>query len=161
MQGSGIVRLETIELKRFVVASDFEDAAGSVDLIVFPEAYRRLSEQIKLDLPVLIKGNVRIEEGANPKLAVSQITALEDAKPKLPRNLRIRVPLDSAADTTIDALHRLCSERKGDAKVLFDLERAGAFLVVMEAESYNVVPDRSFINRVEELCGKGSVRTID
>jgi hypothetical protein len=45
--------------------------------------------------------------------------------------------------------------------VLFDLERKGDFTVVMEAEGYNVLPDRNFINRVEELCGRGSVRVID
>jgi len=44
---------------------------------------------------------------------------------------------------------------------LFDLERAGDFLVVMEAEGYNVQPDRTFISRVEQLCGRGSVRIIE
>ena len=56
---------------------------------------------------------------------------------------------------------RSARERKGEAKVLFDLERKGDFTVVMEVEGYNVLPDRSFINRVEELCGRGSVRIID
>ena len=34
-------------------------------------------------------------------------------------------------------------------------------MVVMEAEGYNVQPDRNFIARVEELCGRGAVRVID
>ena len=55
-------------------------------------------------------------------------------------------------------LQTICRERKGAARVLFDLERKGDFTVVMEAEGYNVLPDRAFINRVEELCGRGSVR---
>ncbi len=33
-------------------------------------------------------------------------------------------------------------------------------MVVMEAASYNVMPDRAFLGRVEELCGRGSVRGI-
>jgi len=41
------------------------------------------------------------------------------------------------------------------------VERQGDFMVVMEAEGYNVEPDRSFISRVEELCGPGAVRVID
>ena len=65
------------------------------------------------------------------------------------------------AETTVDALHSICTERKGEAKVLFDVERQGDFMVVMEAEGYNVLPDRNFIARVEELCGRGSVRIID
>jgi DNA polymerase-3 subunit alpha len=52
-------------------------------------------------------------------------------------------------------------QRKGQAKVLFDVEREGDFMVVMEAEGYNVLPDRTFIARVEELCGRGAVRVID
>jgi len=110
---------------------------------------------------VLVKGGVRVEEGSNPKLMVDDIMPLGDAKPKLPTHLRIKVPLDTASPETIDALHAICSERKGEARVLFDLERKGDFTVVMEAEGYNVLPDRAFINRVEELCGRGSVRPIE
>jgi methionine aminopeptidase len=106
-------------------------------------------------------GGVRIEEGANPKLTVNDIISLEDVKVPLPKSLRIRVPLEKASENTVDELHLLFSQRKGDAKVLFDVEREGDFMVVMEAEGYNVLPDRSFIGRVEELCGRGAVRVID
>jgi len=137
-----------------------EDMFGKVELLVFPEAYRKLVEKVKLEVPVLIRGGVRIEEGANAKLTVNEITPLDEAKVPLPKALRIRVPLESATEDTVSALHALFHERKGEAKVLFDVERQGDFMVVMEAEGYNVMPDRSFIGRVEELCGRGSVRVI-
>jgi DNA polymerase-3 subunit alpha len=138
-----------------------EDMNGSVDILCFSESFKKLTERLKLDVPVLVKGSVRVEEGSNAKLMISEITPLEEAKPKLPRSLRIKIPLETASTGTIDALHTLCAERKGEAKVLFDLERKGDFTVVMEVEGYNVLPDRSFINHVEELCGRGSVRIID
>jgi DNA polymerase-3 subunit alpha len=138
-----------------------EDMAGSIDLLIFPEAFRRLQDKVRLEVPVLVRGGVRVEEGANPKLTVSDITPLEEAKPKLPRSLRIRIPAETAGPETIDALHRIFTERRGEAKVLFDVERAGDFMVVMEAEGYNVHPDRAFLARVEEICGRGSVRVID
>ena len=68
---------------------------GSVEMLVFPEAYRKLQEKVKLEVPVLIRGGVRIEEGANPKLTVNDITPLEEAKVPLPRSLRIRIPLET------------------------------------------------------------------
>ncbi|MBZ5646860.1 MAG: DNA polymerase III subunit alpha [Acidobacteriia bacterium] len=145
----------------FYAQGTLEDMAGSVDMLVFPEAYRRLGDKVKLDVPVLIRGGVRVEEGGSPKVTVSEITPLEQAQPRLPRSLRIRVPLETATEATVDALHSLCVERKGEAKVLFDVERPGDFMVVMEAEGYNVQPDRAFISRVEQLCGRGSVRIID
>jgi len=138
-----------------------EDMNGSVDILCFADAYKRLAEKIKLTVPVLVKGGVRVEEGSNPKLMIDDITPLEEAKPKLPSHLRIKLSLETASAETIDELHTICQERKGDARVLFDLERKGDFTVVMEAEGYNVLPDRTFINRVEELCGRGSVRVLD
>jgi len=138
-----------------------EDMIGSVDVLCFSDSFKRLAERLKLDVPVLVKGSVRVEEGSNPKLLLSDITPLEEAQPKLPRSLRIKIPLETASPGTIDALFSICRERKGEAKVLFDLERKGDFTAVMEAEGYNVLPDRAFMNRVEELCGRGSVRIID
>jgi DNA polymerase-3 subunit alpha len=138
-----------------------EDMTGSVDAIVFPEAYKRLHAILKQEIPMLVRCSIRVEEGANPKVAISQLTPLEEAKPKLPRSIRIRVPLETATPATVDALHSICRERQGEAKVLFDVERGGDFMVVMEADGYNVCPDRSFITRVEELCGRGAVRIVD
>jgi DNA polymerase-3 subunit alpha len=158
-----ITSIRVLKSKRgdFYAQGTLEDMLGSVEMLVFPEAYRKLQEKVKLEVPVLIRGGVRIEEGANPKLTVNEIQPLEDAKVPLPRSLRIRIPLETSNEATVDALHTLFSERKGEAKVLFDVERQGDFMVVMEAEGYNVEPDRNFIACVEELCGRGAVRVID
>jgi len=158
-----ITNLRVLKSKRgdFYAQGALEDMAGTVEMLVFPEAYRKLQDKVRLEVPVLIRGGVRIEEGANPKLTVNEILPLEDAKVPLPNSLRIRVPLETASESTVDALHSLCAQQKGAAKVLFDVERQGDFMVVMEAEGYNVLPDRNFIARVEELCGRGAVRVID
>jgi DNA polymerase-3 subunit alpha len=138
-----------------------EDMTGALEAIVFPEAYKRLQAILKQEIPMLVKASVRVEEGSNPKIAISQLTPLEEAQPKLPKSIRIRIPLESATPEMVDALHSICRERRGEAKVLFDMERGGDFMVVMEADGYNVCPDRSFITRVEELCGRGAVRIVD
>jgi DNA polymerase-3 subunit alpha len=92
---------------------------------------------------------------------ISQLIPLEEAKVNLPRSIRIRVPLDTATEATVDALHAICHERKGEAKVMFAVERAGDFMVLLEADRYNICADRSFITRVEELCGRNAVQIID
>jgi DNA polymerase-3 subunit alpha len=158
-----ITNLRVLKSKKgdFYAQANLEDMSGSVDMLVFPEAFKRFQDKVKLEIPVLIRGGVRVEEGSNPKLTVSDIISLEDAKPKLPRSIRVRVPLETASADTVDALHSLFIQNKGEAKVLFDVERQGDFMVVMEAEGYNVQPDRNFIARVEDLCGRGAVRIID
>jgi DNA polymerase III subunit alpha len=145
----------------FYAQGALEDMLGTVEMVVFPDAYRKLGDKVKLEVPVLVKGGLRVEEGSNPKLMVNDIQPLEDVKIPLPRSLRIRIPVESANEAIVDDLHLLFAQRKGDAKVLFDVERKDDFMVVMEAEGYNVLPDRNFIARVEELCGRGAVRIID
>ena len=137
-----------------------EDMSGKVELLIFPESFRKLGEKAKLEIPVLIRGGVRVEDGSNAKLTVNDIIPLDEAKVPLPKALRIRIPLENSSESTVGALHALFHDRPGEAKVLFDVERQGDFMVVMEAEGYNVMPDRNFIGRVEELCGRGSVRVI-
>jgi DNA polymerase III subunit alpha len=158
-----ITNLRVLKSKRgdFYAQGALEDMAGSVEMIVFPEAYRKLQDKVKLEVPVLVRGGLRIEEGVNPKLMANDIMPLEEAKVPLPRSLRIRIPVETANESVVDELHALFAERKGEAKVLFDVERQGDFMVVMEAEGYNVQPDRNFVARVEELCGRGAVRVID
>ena len=158
-----ITNLRVLKSKKgdFYAQGTLEDMLGSVEMIVFPEAYKKIGDKVKLEVPVLVRGGLRIEEGVNPKLTANEIMPLEDARVPLPRSLRIRVPVDSASETTIDQLHDLFNQRKGEAKVLFDVERQGDFMVVMEAEGYNVHPDRNFMRQVEELCGRGAVRVIN
>jgi DNA polymerase III subunit alpha len=155
------VRVAKSKRGDFYVQGTLEDTTGAINLFVFSKEYAKLGDKVKLEVPVLIRGGLMVEEGANPKLSVTEITPLEDAQPRFARALRIRIPLETATPETVDALHALCSECKGEAKILFDLERDGDFMVVMEPQGYNVQPDRLFIKKVEELCGRGAVRLID
>jgi DNA polymerase III subunit alpha len=138
-----------------------EDMHGRVEAAVFPEAYKRLVEKVKLEVPVLVKAAVRVEEDAAPKLFINEITPLDEAKVKLPRSVRITIQLGEARPETVDALHGIFTRSKGDARVLFDLVRAGEYVVVMEAEGYNVSADRAFLKSVGELCGPDAVKIID
>src|SRR6266568_4650806 len=114
-----ITNLRVLKSKKgdFYAQASLEDMSGSIDMLVFPEAYRKLQEKVKLQVPVLIRGGVRIEEGANPKLTVNDILPLEEAKVPLPKSLRIRIQVENAEDATVDQLHSLCRERKGEAIV--------------------------------------------
>jgi DNA polymerase-3 subunit alpha len=59
---------------------------------------------LKIDVPVLVRGVLRGEEDAAPKLSVSSIQALEDIKLKLPESLRIKVPLHNPDAALLEKL---------------------------------------------------------
>ena len=103
-----ITNLRVLKSKRgdFYAQGALEDMAGTVEMLVFPEAYRKLQEKVKLEVPVLIRGGVRIEEGANPEADGQRDSFRWKTRRCRCRNsLRIRVPLETANESTVDALH--------------------------------------------------------
>ena len=138
-----------------------EDTLGKIELIAFPQSYEKLAEKLKIDVPVLVRGSLRGEEDSAPKLAISSIQALEDVKLKLPEALRIKVPLHSEDTGLMEKLLALFTATPGSAKMLLDLEEPGEFCAVLEPQGITVAADRLFIDRVEELVGRGAVRVIE
>ena len=138
-----------------------EDTAGKIELIAFPQSYEKLAESLKIDVPVVVRGVIRGEEDAAPKLAVSHIQALEDVRLKLPESLRIKVPLHNPDTALLEKLHAIFVGAPGKGKLLLDLEEPGEFCAVLEPHDVLVAADRLFIDRIEELVGRGGVRVID
>ncbi len=138
-----------------------EDTVGKIELIAFPASYATLAEKLKIDVPVLVRGSLRGEEDAAPKLSVSSIQALEDVKIKLPEALRITIPLHSPDAALLAKLHAVFLGAPGTGKVLLDLEEPGEFCAVLEPHDILVAADRLFIDNIEELVGRGGVRVMD
>jgi DNA polymerase-3 subunit alpha len=138
-----------------------EDASGKIDLICFPKDYERLAESLKIEAPVLIRGQLRAEEEAAPKLCVSAIQALEDVKVRLPMNVRIRIQLERVSETTLEELRELVASAPGPARLMLNVEQKGQYCVVMEPEGLKVAADRAFIDKAELLLGRGMVQAVD
>ena len=138
-----------------------EDTVGKIELIAFSQAYLKLAEKLKIDVPVLVRGTLRGEEDSAPKLSVSNIQALEDIKLKLPDSLRIKVPLHNPDAALLEKLYAIFLNAPGKGKLLLDLEEPGEFCAVLEPQGVTVNADRLFIDQVEELVGRGGVRVID
>jgi DNA polymerase-3 subunit alpha len=138
-----------------------EDTVGKIELIAFAQSYLKLAEKLKIDVPVVVRGVLRGEEDAAPKLSVSNIQALEDVKLKLPESLRIKVPLHHPDAALLEKLLAVLVSAPGKGKLLLDLEEPGEFCAVLEPHEVTVTADRLFIDRVEELVGRGGVRVID
>jgi DNA polymerase-3 subunit alpha len=48
----------------------------------------------------------------------------------------------------------------GPGKVMLQLEKKGEYAVILEPEGMNVAADRGWVERVEELVGKGTVQAV-
>ncbi len=146
--------------QKLYAQASLEDATGKIDLICFSRDYEKLSGQLKMESPVLVRGVLMGDEDAAPKIAVSSIQALEEVQVKLPSGVRVRVNLDRATEEMFVALRSAAVAAPGPGKVMLYLEKKGEYAVILEPEGMSVAADRGWVERVEELVGKGAVQAV-
>ncbi|MGH9560123.1 MAG: DNA polymerase III subunit alpha, partial [Terracidiphilus sp.] len=156
----GIVAKKSKKDQRLYAQGVIEDATGKMELICFARDYEKLAAQLKMEVPVLVRGTLMGEEDSAPKIAVSQVQALEDVQVKLPAGVRIRINLDRATEEMLAALKSAADAAPGPGKVMLQLEKKGEYAVVLEPEGMSVAADRGWVERVEELAGKGTVQAV-
>jgi len=141
--------------------ASLEDTVGKIELIAFSSTYEKLAEKLKIDVPVVVRGSLRGEEDAAPKLSVSSIQALEDVKIRLPEALRIKVPLHSPDAALLEKLYAVFLSAPGTGRLMLRLEEPETFQVDLEPEGILVAADVLFIEQVEELVGRGGVQIVN
>jgi DNA polymerase-3 subunit alpha len=137
-----------------------EDATGKIELVCFPRDYERLAGQLKMEAPVLLRGTLTGDEDAAPKISVSSIASLDEVQVKLPTGLRIRINLDRASEEIFIGLKSAADAAPGPGKVMLHLQRKGEYEVILEPEAMSVAADKGWIERVEELVGRGTVQLM-
>jgi DNA polymerase III subunit alpha len=137
-----------------------EDATGKIDLIAFPRDYERLAAQLKIEAPVLIRGTLSGDEDAAPKISISLIQTLDEVQVKLPAMLRIRIQLERATEEVLTALKSAADAAPGPGKVMIHLQKKDEYEVILEPQGMSVAADRGWVERVEELTGRGTVQPV-
>ncbi len=146
--------------QKLYVTGAIEDAAGKIDIICFARDYERLQAQLRIEAPVLVRGVLMGDDEAASKIALSQVQALESVQVKLPEAVRIRMNLDRATDEMLAALKNAADAAPGPGKVMLHLKKEGEYEVILEPEGMSVAADRGWVERVEDLVGKGAVQAF-
>jgi DNA polymerase III subunit alpha len=137
-----------------------EDAAGKIELVCFPRDYEKLAEQLKMESAVMVRGVLMGDEDQAPKISVNMVQSLDEVQVKLPAGVRIRINLERATEEMFAGLKSAADAAPGPGKVMLQLEKKGEWAVILEPEGMNVSADRGWVERVEELVGKGTVQAV-
>jgi DNA polymerase III subunit alpha len=137
-------------------SGSLEDLEGKVDLLVFPEAFKRFSELLKTDEILLVKGKLQIDEDVSPRLNVSDVRLLEKAEPVLASAVILRVRLGRANGSVAKQLFELIEKKPGGAPIRIEFEREGEFEAQLELER-GVRPDEEFKSAARSIVGKDAL----
>lgn len=90
-----------------------EDLSGSVELVIFPDAYARVEPMLKQEKPVVVSGFLEVEEGV-AKVMVNEISLMEDLLRKT-KSLTFR--LEKLKPDEFQSLHSILLEFQGQTQI--------------------------------------------
>jgi DNA polymerase-3 subunit alpha len=135
-----------------------EDNRGTVELLIFPQAYQQLQSVLKREAALLIKGRVRHEENQRTKVVVNEARPLEAAVNGPKGGLRIRVNLAQAEENLAGELADLLAAHPGSNPVILELTRPGDFVAALRVSRPRAVQaDEEVLNRLRALSGVSAV----
>ena len=151
---SGLRPLKTKKGDRMAVFM-LDDIGGSIEVVVFPEAFAKHASLIEADAMVLVRGKFE-KDDESARLVASELLPIAALKERTTREVVIH--LSASGRHTLEALAELLSRHRGDRKVSLELDvKQPKPLRVRADVAQRVRPSEKLVQEVEQLCGSGSV----
>ena len=158
--GGLVTALRLIKTKKGDRMASFvlEDLEGSVETLVFPEAYKKAGTRLADDQVVLVKARAEVQDDGKARLLASDVLPLEQAKLAEARHVTIRVPLGAWDRGKGERLRDILGAHRGDCPVTLEIVRPGSWSAALAPSAYyRVRPDAVLRDEVEALLGPGAL----
>jgi DNA polymerase-3 subunit alpha len=153
---SGLRPLKTRKGDRMCVFT-LDDAAGTIEIVVFPEAFKQSGHYAENGRSVLVHGRFERDDESVRVLA-TEIVPIEMVRERLAKSVAIRLSTPPHNRATFERLLELLAQHKGDRRVAFViLEQDRHLKVTADVSGIRVRPSERLVSEVEKICGSGSV----
>ncbi|MEQ1761183.1 MAG: DNA polymerase III subunit alpha [Vicinamibacterales bacterium] len=137
-----------------------DDADGSIETVVFPEAFRQFGQMAENSQMVFVTGKWERDDESS-RIIASEIHPLSIVSERLARRVNIRLTTPPHGRATFEQLWDIFARHKGDRPVAFAIEvkeEARTFRITVDVNAQiRVRPSEGLVSDVEHVCGAGSV----
>jgi DNA polymerase III subunit alpha len=133
-----------------------EDMQGSVDLVVFPDAYEKLRDQFVVDQMVVLQGRFSGRNGRS-SIHVEQILAIDQAREALADTVNVLLPAEAIRMERLEALKNLCMRYPGACQLRLHIDVGGDHPTVVVSRRMEVAPSDGLISEICSLA-EGNVK---
>jgi DNA polymerase-3 subunit alpha len=142
------------KMARFVL----EDAAGTMEVVVFPKTFEKVRHVLVSDEPVLLAGEVRNEgspEAAEWKMMLNEATPMAELRQARTTRIEIHLNADTVTSDKLEALRGILTTSQGSTPAVVRLmipQRSET--VIPLGEKWRVQPSDELLARLERLFGE-------
>jgi DNA polymerase-3 subunit alpha len=153
---SGLRPLKTKKGDRMAVFM-LDDVGGTVEIVVFPEAFAKHAALIESDAMLLVRGKLEKDE-ESARIVASELMPLAALKERTTREVVIHLGQATQGRNTLEAVAELLSRHRGDRRVLLELDVKGPRPMRVRADvAQRVRPSEKLVAELEQICGTGTV----
>jgi DNA polymerase-3 subunit alpha len=135
-----------------------EDLHGQVEVLVFPKAYGSCQARLEADRATLVDGRVEVDED-RIRIVAEDLCPLDELLERSAEAVEVRLDAPDLDEELVSRLMGTVRAHRGEARLYFEIARAGAYrLVALAGASCGVQPSRRFTDEVESVVGPNRVR---
>ncbi len=134
-----------------------EDMSGRIEVVAFPESFKKYYDHLREDHLVWVKGKF-LGEGESRRVHLLHIMPLADAFHKQAKRILLRIFLPGIEESVFEELKTLLDQNRGDCPVFFELETPHSYRMIVQAgEIPGLALSDDVTKKIENLLGEDSV----
>jgi len=138
---------------RFVL----EDLHSHVEVIAWPETYRKYQSFLAKDKLVAIKGRLD-KSGDRVQVIAAEVIDMNEMAVKWAKGIHLAMNVVGLDDSLLPKVKEICERYPGKAKVYFNMQTSHHGLMVVEAgQNLMVKPSKNFLKDIYSLLEEDSV----
>ncbi len=146
-------RMNTTKSNKLMCFVTLEDLYGSIECLVFPRVYERVSRLVQVDSTVTVRGALSLREDEAPKLIVDDIYPLQlDQQKATPRPRRFYIKVED--QKLMPMVQNLLTAHGGDTPVRAVIEGK----VYELPAAFHVTCNDVLVKSLENLLGPGTAK---
>ena len=135
-----------------------EDFDGSMELLVFGDAYEKFKHILAVDAMVLVHGQASIREGEKkPKLRVDKALALSESREKLAKSVHVRIKTHGLEEAFIKEIFESCMKVAGACTLVIHVHTEENNVYRIRSRNVLVNPGKDALDLIRNKVGKENV----
>ena len=138
-----------------------EDFSGSTEVLVFPEKWSALVDQVKTDVPILLRGGYarRDQDADNPSFVVDSVTKLAELRANGQVMISIFLKKDPARmPATMQELRSIVEAYPGTVPLEVEYSDGNGLRATLRSRSLTLAVNSTALSELRSLLGDDSVR---
>ncbi|MBQ9744903.1 MAG: DNA polymerase III subunit alpha [Clostridia bacterium] len=133
-----------------------EDETGSIEIIIFPNAYQSLQYMFYEENVVWVKGTLSIREDENPKIILTCSDALlkNTEFDAMPKSAKLYLKVSSINLPIVSEITELLKEYDGDTEIIFYDASTKKYVKALELK---ISVSKDILDALKDILGKDSV----